>query len=357
MTELVPNAIEDPPLAIRGRLRSTSQRGRPITSLACCILPEGDVTREHRRDPVRAVRLGRGLSAHRSLRSPWAGARPQDGYPTLRFDLPGSGDSGGSPREPERLDAWTSAPVDSAASSLRCSSERCRAHRRDRDRARRSHRCLPGNGARCADRRSRALGGAGAGTDVHARAAGPSLRLVARGILRGAEAVHTFCGQVHSGARRQRGDRRGSRQRVVGFLLTAERPSPISRHGISCALPVPDPERRRVLLLETRLGPEVDRRLREHFEPQRRRASASRTGPGYGTMMVDPQFAKPPWGGVRAAPQPGWPPRQRDRSSRVQAPWRESRWARPSSELDLTVDDAAIRETPVRVRVRRGLMS
>jgi alpha-beta hydrolase superfamily lysophospholipase len=48
------------------------------------------------------------MSAHRALRS-WADALASAGFPAARFDLPGAGDSGGSPRDPARLEAWTDA--------------------------------------------------------------------------------------------------------------------------------------------------------------------------------------------------------------------------------------------------------
>jgi pimeloyl-ACP methyl ester carboxylesterase len=38
----------------------------------------------------------------------------QAGYPAARIDLPGTGDSDGSPRDPGRLDAWTGAVTDAA---------------------------------------------------------------------------------------------------------------------------------------------------------------------------------------------------------------------------------------------------
>ena len=48
----------------------------------------------------------------------WAEQLAADGYATLRLSFPSTGDSGGSPRDPARLDAWTSA-VAAAASRLR----------------------------------------------------------------------------------------------------------------------------------------------------------------------------------------------------------------------------------------------
>lgn len=47
------------------------------------------------------------VCAHRGLRA-WAVALAKAGYMTLRFDLPGSGDSSGSPQDPDRVGAWIS---------------------------------------------------------------------------------------------------------------------------------------------------------------------------------------------------------------------------------------------------------
>lgn len=45
----------------------------------------------------------------------WAQRLAGAGYPAARFDLPGTGDSAGSPREPDRLDAWTEAVTGTSA--------------------------------------------------------------------------------------------------------------------------------------------------------------------------------------------------------------------------------------------------
>lgn len=46
------------------------------------------------------------IAAHRGLRD-WAVVAADAGFPALRIDFPGTGDAGGSPRDPERLEAWT----------------------------------------------------------------------------------------------------------------------------------------------------------------------------------------------------------------------------------------------------------
>lgn len=48
------------------------------------------------------------------VRRVWAEALAQAGHPALRLDLPGMGDSAGSPRDPDRVDAWKAALSDAA---------------------------------------------------------------------------------------------------------------------------------------------------------------------------------------------------------------------------------------------------
>jgi dienelactone hydrolase len=54
------------------------------------------------------------ISSYRSLRS-WANRLAEAGFPALRLSLPATGDSGGSPRDADRLGAWTAAAGTSAA--------------------------------------------------------------------------------------------------------------------------------------------------------------------------------------------------------------------------------------------------
>src|ERR1700678_1378655 len=51
------------------------------------------------------------MCSYRSRRD-WAELLAARGYPTLRLDLPGSGDSAGGPADPGQLSAWTRAVTD-----------------------------------------------------------------------------------------------------------------------------------------------------------------------------------------------------------------------------------------------------
>ena len=57
------------------------------------------------------------VCSYRSRRY-WAERLADAGYATIRLSYPGTGDSGGMPRDPGRLDAWTAA-VSSAGAWLR----------------------------------------------------------------------------------------------------------------------------------------------------------------------------------------------------------------------------------------------
>lgn len=57
------------------------------------------------------------ICSYRSRRD-WANDLAREGFPTLRLDFPGTGDSGGTPRDPGQLSRWTNA-VTSAAENLR----------------------------------------------------------------------------------------------------------------------------------------------------------------------------------------------------------------------------------------------
>jgi pimeloyl-ACP methyl ester carboxylesterase len=229
------------------------------------------------------------LGAHRSLRA-LAGTLAQAGHPALRFDFPGTGDSGGSPRDPRRLEAWT-ACVDAAAASLRDASgcERIVAI---------------GIG----------LGGMVACQAVALGAAVDDLMLwsvPSRGSLlvremrafarmADAELVDTGLAREYPPPLEDEALSRSGDLNVAGFVVTAETLADLTALDLA-ELPVPDAARRRVLLLGRDTLP-PDRRMREHLE----RSGVALTvapGPGYDTMMVDPHLAQIPWELIASAVQ------------------------------------------------------
>src|SRR5665213_1803171 len=110
MTDLAPYPKGEETYVLRGRPGYITSEAVPL--FAVLHLPEG----EHSNvgvvicSPFGWDELG----AHRSLRA-LAGELAQAGHPALRFDLPGSGDSGGAPRDPDRLGAWTTSVGAAAA--------------------------------------------------------------------------------------------------------------------------------------------------------------------------------------------------------------------------------------------------
>ncbi len=324
MTELVPDTIDDP-LATRGRSFYLPTPSDPVFAML------------HR--PERAVHSNTGvilcapfgwdeLSAHRSLRC-WAGVLAQAGHPTLRFDLPGTGDSGGSPRAPRRLDAWTDA-VDAAAAFLRAS-EGCE----------RIAAIGIGLGGIVA---CRALA-LGAPIDdlllwgVTARGRMFMRELQAFARILDAETVHTAAAKDTPPGPDDSDVIGEGAMNASGFLLTAETVSDFEALDLT-TMPVPNAAHHRVMLLRRDSG-DVDRRLLEHFERSGVELTVS-DGPGYGTMMVDPQFAKPPWEVFEHTAT--WIGEAAGAESGAVAPTRAP--AGGDCALELMIDGCAVRETP-----------
>jgi pimeloyl-ACP methyl ester carboxylesterase len=325
MTELVPDAIDAPPLATRGRSFYLATAPDPV--FAVLHLP-GRTAHTNTGVVICSPFGWDELSAHRSLRC-WADALAQAGHPTLRFDLPGTGDSGGSARDPRRLDAWTAA-VEAAASWLRAS-EGCE----------RIAAIGIGLGGIVAYR-ALALG---APIDdlvlwaVPARGRMFMRELQAFARILDAETVHTAAAKYTPPAPDDSEVIGEGAVNASGFLMTAETVADLEALDLT-ALPVPDAARRRILMLRRDTG-EVDRRLLEHLEQSGVELRLC-DGPGYGTMMVDPQFAKPPW--TTFENTTAW--------LAEAAAYERAAIAAPcvglarGSELELMIDDVALRETP-----------
>jgi pimeloyl-ACP methyl ester carboxylesterase len=249
----------------------------------------------------------------------WAQALADAGHPTARFNLPSTGDSAGSVRDPTRLDSWIGA-VDGTARWLR---------------------------EITGVRRVAALG-IGLGGLLACRAAcadAPIDDLIlwavpARGRLLLRE-MRAYAGVVASGLADDVPDSGGEGElELTGFVITGDTARALEAVRLD-ALELPAADRRRVLLLE-RDGIPPDKRLRTHLE-QAGAAVTVTASDEYTAMMADPQHFKVPqrtiattidWLAECPAPTVSEPP------------------ARPLVERDrieLRSPAATLRETPLRL--------
>ncbi|HXR14336.1 MAG TPA: alpha/beta fold hydrolase [Solirubrobacteraceae bacterium] len=326
MTNLAPHPDTDEALALRGRPGYVPLDGEPLFAVLH-LPPEGRP--QAQTGVIICPPFGWDeLGAHRSLRA-LAGALAQGGFPVLRFDLPGTGDSGGSPRDPHRIETWTAAVV-AAAGALR---------------------------AACGCERVVAVG-VGLGGMIAYRAltlgAAPIDELVlwavpSRGGLLVRE-MRTFARMadselVDTGLAREEpppsdadplaeGD-----LNVAGFVLTAETLAGLEALDLT-ELTLPEASRRRVLLLgRDTLAP--DRRLRALLEQSGVELTVS-DGPGYDRTMVDPHLAQIPWetiARVRDWLDAGAEPAGEHADRALAAALVDS--------IELAVGEAVIRETPL----------
>lgn len=210
------------------------------------------------------------LCAHRSMRT-WARTLAANGRATLRIDLPGTGDSTGSPRDPDRVATWTTAVAQSAAWL-------------------RTQECD----------RIVAIGvGLGGMLALRAVCDGASIddlvlwAVPARGssLLRELHAFAQMAGGTPDADPAASASPEEGGLEVSGFVLTAETVDELGALDLTTAA-IPHAARRRVLLLgRDSLAP--DRRLRSHLE----RSGVALTvadGPGYGEMLSHPQRAETP---------------------------------------------------------------
>jgi alpha-beta hydrolase superfamily lysophospholipase len=254
----------------------------------------------------------------------WALAMAEAGFPSATFDLPGSGDSGGSARDPGRLEAWTGA-VAGAAAWL--------ADATDADRI-----VAIGIG----------LGGMLACRAVASGAPIDDLILWevpahGRTLVRELTAYSQMLASMRPEDQRAPGP--DGDLDCSGYLLSGETVRDLEGLNLP-ALELPDATRRRVLLLG-RDGRAPDRRLREYFE----QAGAAVTGEptdDFRDLMLHPQKSRTPsntivrtisWLSEREDSDPSHPSDQVAR-----------RGAEPleRGSVDVAWGDATVRETPIR---------
>ena len=214
------------------------------------------------------------ICSYRSRRD-WAEHLAENEHPVLRIDLPSTGDSAGSPRDPDRLSAWTGA-ITAGATRLRAISG-CE--------------------------RVAAIGiGLGGLVVCNALSEGAAIDDV---VLWGVPARgRTFTRELRAFARMNGSDldpapgenfipppTRSGEIMAGGFLVSAETTEALEALDLS-TLPYPSGHPRRVLLLK-RDGIDVDPRLQERLQE----AGATviiRAGPGYGQMVNEPHLARSP---------------------------------------------------------------
>lgn len=263
-------------------------------------------------------------------RRTWAEYLAEAGHPTLRFDFPGTGDSSGTPRDPDRVPAWSQA-VASAASWLR-ESTGCR--------------------------RVAAIGmGLGGLMVCKAIADGASIDEIVlwAAPARGASFVRetrAFALMEDTDA----GDLDAQRPELLpegfiwagGYALSAETSGALGQLDLTkLALP-PSSSPRRALLLD-RDGIAADQRLRDHLESQDVAVTVA-PGPGYGAMGPMPHKAVPPLEVFSRVlewieedePAPG-------ADTPIGRPADRSASPAGAPTVEMTVEGSVIRETPITI--------
>jgi alpha-beta hydrolase superfamily lysophospholipase len=268
--------------------------------------------------------------SYRSRRS-WAIQLAAVGYPTLRIDLPGTGDSGGSPRDPARLEAWTDA-TSVAAAWLRATSG-------------------------CDRLAAFGIGLGGLVICCSIAASAPIDEVILWAVpSRG----RTFLRELRAFAALQRGPTTLPDEAAdgltedgsiaAGFVLSAETVSALETLDVT-QLDFPVGRVRRALLLE-RDGIEVDLRLRGHLEKNGTIVTIAR-GEGYGVMMSARQRAQVP--ADILAPVEAWlrdAPTDDARVHPAQTRHSPDLGSVPASgprAIELVVGDRSVRETPLTI--------
>jgi alpha-beta hydrolase superfamily lysophospholipase len=282
--------------------------------------------------------------SYRSRRD-WARRLAGEGFPCLRIDLPGTGDSGGSPHDRQRLATWVDA-IDSAVAELRSMSgcERVAAIG------------IGLGGLLICD----AIAHGTAIEDVVLWAAPGRGRTLLRELRTFASLEDSELVPVPEEALTPPVTAEAEVW-VGGFVLTPETAEALEALDVS-KLTFPEGLPRRALLLG-RDGIAVDKRLRERLEATGASVTLS-AGEGYGEMMARPHDAVSPvavfaevsqW--LKASTSAVPPEQQPERApgqaavtaSEPAAPSRPAHPAPRSSSIELEVDGAQIREAPITI--------
>jgi len=282
--------------------------------------------------------------SYRSRRD-WARRLAEEGFACLRIDLPGTGDSGGSPHDPRRLATWVDA-IDSAVAELRSMSG-CR---------RVAAIGIGLGGLLLCD----AISHGTAIEDVVLWAAPGRGRTLLRELRTFASLEDSELVPVPEEALTPSVTAEGEVW-VGGFVLTPETAEALEALDVS-KLTFPEGLPRRALLLG-RDGIAVDKRLRERIEATGASVTLS-AGEGYGEMMARPhdavsplavfaevsQWLKASTSAASSAEQPERAPGQA--AVLAPEPATRSHPAHPasrSSSIELEVDGARIREAPITI--------
>ncbi len=257
------------------------------------------------------------IAAHRGLRD-WALALAAAGHPVLRIDLPGTGDAGGSPRDPSRVDAWTRS-VARAACWLRAEADCSRV-------------AAIGLG----------VGGLAAALAAAQEEGVDDLALWAvpgrgRTLVREMKAFARLNADQSAALAAEATPPQDGSLETGGFVLTSETLDALAGVDLT-TLTVPRAAERRVLLL-ARDGIAPDEKLHRHLEHMGATVEVA-PGDGYATLTSTPQQSRTPAVAIAATVDwlAGVPPGDRAPPCR-QTP-------RAADHVDLDIDGVAIRERP-----------
>ncbi len=280
------------------------------------------------------------MCSYRSRRD-WAEHLSGEGFSTLRIDLPSSGDSAGSPRDPARLDAWTNAVRDAAVWLAESTG---------------AHVVALGIGLGGMVAFRSAMGGAPIEElvlwSVPARGRRLLRELRAFSALEVANVRHEHDTVPAPAAESEDGEVLAN-----GYLISAETARDLDGLDLAQLVPAPSTRLRRALLLG-RDGLKIDEALLRTLERHVTTVEAG-DGPGFGAMMAEPQDALPPtkvfaevssWLLAGEGLQPSRPAAE-DESVGASRPSARAgqRVVESSSSLELSSGgaDGDVRETPI----------